>query len=88
MMRLLSIGCAAAALLLTGPLPPALAQSAAPPSDALRGACSADFKKLCGKVTPGAGRITTCMKEREAELSPTCREAMNSAEGRQQQGRY
>lgn len=68
-------------------LQPALAQSSGP-SDYLRTSCSADFKRLCGKVTPGKGRAAACMKEKEAELTPECRTAMNSPEGQAQRDRY
>lgn len=82
--RLRLLLSAAFALALT----PALAQSAAPPSDYLRTSCSADFKRLCGKVTPGKGRAAACMREKEAELSADCRTAMNSPEGQAQRDRY
>ena len=39
------------------------------------GPCAADVKKFCGDVKPGQGAIAKCMKAREAELSPACREA-------------
>ncbi|MGC2048046.1 MAG: cysteine rich repeat-containing protein [Gallionella sp.] len=36
--------------------------------------CMADAKKLCKDVQPGEGRIASCMKEHEKELSPGCKE--------------
>ncbi|MFN0039070.1 MAG: cysteine rich repeat-containing protein [Burkholderiales bacterium] len=44
-----------------------------------RGACRADVKKLCKDVQPGGGRIATCLKQHEAELSPGCKERIAEA---------
>jgi len=32
----------------------------------------ADAEKFCKGITPGGGRILSCLKSREAELQPTC----------------
>ena len=56
---------------------PAAAQSIPP---AVEAACNADYKKLCGNVTPGGGRILACMKEKNSELSAGCRTALQNEE--------
>ncbi len=38
-----------------------------------RDACSGDVKKFCQDVRPGKGRIISCLKSHEAELSEACR---------------
>lgn len=38
--------------------------------------CKDDRKKFCKDVKPGEGRIIKCLKEKEAELSPACKEVM------------
>jgi len=43
------------------------------------GACRADVEKLCKGVRPGGGRIASCLKQHESELSPGCREAIAEA---------
>ena len=42
----------------------------------IRQACADDLKKFCGDVQAGRGRKLKCLKEHEADLSPSCREAM------------
>jgi Cysteine rich repeat len=39
-------------------------------------ACHDDYKKLCGSVTPGGGRIKQCMKDNADKLSERCRTAI------------
>jgi Cysteine rich repeat len=46
---------------------------------AVRAACADDFKRLCSDVTPGGGRIRTCMRDHKDELSPGCAAAMKAA---------
>jgi hypothetical protein len=37
------------------------------------GKCKADRKKFCKDIKPGEGRIISCLKEKEAELSAECK---------------
>ena len=39
-----------------------------------RGACRTDVEKLCKGVEPGQGRIAQCLKDKEAEVSPGCKQ--------------
>lgn len=43
---------------------------------ALKTACSQDYKTHCAGVMPGGGRIKRCMEEHAASLSDACREAL------------
>ncbi|HPL64555.1 MAG TPA: cysteine rich repeat-containing protein [Syntrophales bacterium] len=36
-------------------------------------ACKADVEKFCKRIKPGQGRITSCLKSNQAELSDACR---------------
>ncbi len=38
-----------------------------------RQACQGDVQKFCKEVPPGKGRIVSCLKSHEAELSNPCR---------------
>ena len=44
--------------------------------DLLRTACMDDYKKFCAGVQPGGGRILQCLREREKELTPACRDGL------------
>jgi hypothetical protein len=64
----------------------ALAQGAPPPSTPSPGAgpkakvhhaCRADRERLCKDVKPGDGRIRECLKAHQAQLSDTCKSAVN-----------
>lgn len=50
-----------------------------------KGPCAADAAKFCQDIKPGGGRIITCLKEHEAELSAECKakglEAKEKARG-------
>ena len=37
------------------------------------GGCAADAQKFCAGVKAGGGRIARCLKEHDAELSPSCK---------------
>jgi hypothetical protein len=63
----------AATVLILGVGVPARADDA---KTGLRDACREDYKKLCGSVTPGGGRIKQCMKDNAANLSERCRAAI------------
>jgi hypothetical protein len=39
-------------------------------------ACAGDVGRLCRDVPEGAGRVWTCLKEKEKELGSDCRAAM------------
>jgi len=53
---------------------PALAQTTQPSTGkgALRGACSAETQKFC------SGQLRSCLQERQAELSDSCKAAVNA----------
>jgi hypothetical protein len=36
-------------------------------------ACETDINKFCKEILPGKGRIVSCLKSHERELSETCR---------------
>jgi hypothetical protein len=38
------------------------------------GPCQEDVQRLCADVKPGQGRMARCLREKEAEVSPACRE--------------
>jgi hypothetical protein len=40
-------------------------------------ACGADAQKYCKSVPPGHGRILSCLKGRESDLTPACRAEYN-----------
>jgi hypothetical protein len=44
-----------------------------------RGACKPDVEKFCKDIKPGGGRIWTCLKSHEAELSQPCSDHMAMA---------
>jgi hypothetical protein len=56
----------------------AVLTSAQEKASAFRKACGKDAKKLCKGITPGEGRVLSCLKSREAELSPNCKALMGS----------
>jgi len=35
--------------------------------------CAGDIARFCGNVQQGEGRIATCLKQNEAQLSPMCK---------------
>jgi hypothetical protein len=44
-------------------------------------ACKADVKKICAGITPGGGRIETCMKDHFADMSDACKAIISQAGG-------
>ncbi len=62
-----TIAAVSISLLILMDLRPAGAQAPLAP-------CRADIDRLCKGVPPGGGRIIECLKEREDEISPACRE--------------
>ncbi len=50
-----------------------------PAGQGVRAACAADFKKLCGDVQPGDGRIRACIADHKDDLSQGCRDALAQA---------
>jgi hypothetical protein len=46
-----------------------------------RAACKADVEKLCSGVQPGGGRIIGCLKQNEAQVSASCKDAVAKARG-------
>jgi len=48
----------------------------APPSTVAADVCTADAARLCPGVEPGAGRVLSCLRARPAELSPSCKLAV------------
>ena len=53
-----------------------VAWAADKPSTGGRTACKADAEKLCSGVERGHGRIAACLKEHEAQLSASCKDAI------------
>ena len=51
-----------------------------------RGACKADFEKLCAGVQPGGGRIRECMKAHRDQISDACKTAIASRMGHEVPG--
>jgi hypothetical protein len=50
-------------------------------------ACKGDLGQYCKDVQPGQGRITRCLRENEAKLSPSCREQLAKVDWRRGQMR-
>lgn len=47
-----------------------------------RAACEDDVLKLCGDVQPGGGRILSCLRQHEQELTPDCKAKMQQKQPR------
>ena len=48
-------------------------------AQASRRACTPDVFRLCSSFIPNAEEITTCLREKNAELSDACRTALEAA---------
>jgi hypothetical protein len=60
----------------------ALTATGAGAADAPKGRpCQPDIQKLCKDVKLGAGRIRDCLKEHAAQLSPGCKQMMDTNQG-------
>ena len=44
--------------------------------------CKADVAKFCPQVQPGGGRIAQCLKQNQAQLSPSCQERIKMVAAR------
>jgi len=42
-------------------------------------ACKGDIEKACKTIPPGQGRVLSCLKGRESQLSPECRAEFSRA---------
>src|SRR5450755_1089878 len=58
------------------------AQAASPQLSDARAACASDVQKLCPNVSPGGGRILTCLKQHKDEVSDGCKRAILGATGK------
>jgi Cysteine rich repeat len=47
-----------------------------------RAACQADVAKLCPGIQSGGGRIMGCLKQNEAQVSASCKEAIANRRAR------
>jgi hypothetical protein len=47
--------------------------------EAVENACAADIHDLCGRVTPGAGRLALCMRAHEDQFSRRCQWTLERA---------
>ena len=50
----------------------AMVQSALDKQGKMATACKADAQKYCKGIRPGEGRVLSCLKGRESDLSPAC----------------
>jgi hypothetical protein len=74
-MKMVLIGAALAALMLTG-----WSGVSAYGEESLP--CAEDIAKYCKEVKPGGGRIITCLKDHESDLTALCKDKMETLAGR------
>ena len=48
--------------------------------DKLQAACYPDVKRLCRDAMPDEGKITVCMEQQKASISPGCLEAYEATQ--------
>jgi Golgi apparatus protein 1 len=48
----------------------------------IRQACSVEIQTYCSDVTPGDGRLRSCLSSHRDELTTACREALDSGNSR------
>jgi hypothetical protein len=48
-------------------------------------ACGSDIQNFCSGVTPGGGRIVSCLRPHMRQLSPQCKGQLVEAHARRQQ---
>lgn len=41
-------------------------------------ACKPDVEKFCPEVTPGGGAVSACLKQHAADLSPACKQLLQT----------
>ena len=51
----------------------------------IEGACGEDIERFCSDVTPGGGRMASCMDAYSDQLSRSCQSALHRAVNRVQQ---
>ena len=68
----------AAGLMVASAMSAAAAQTGQAGVADLRGACQADYQRLCGNVSPGGGRVRQCMLDNADRLSPPCKDALKA----------
>ena len=54
-----------------------IVQNAEEKTSAFKKACGGDAKKFCQGIPSGQGRILACLKSKEADLSPACKDMMS-----------
>lgn len=74
------VGVPLAALVLAASVTAAAADP--PPRSGRLPECSADVEKLCQGVQPGGGRIASCLRQNESQLSAPCKDAIAKAHDR------
>lgn len=92
--RMVSVGCQQV-LAAVGPAAGVAAPPPPPPEPApllvspreemfmLRMSCGLDYRRFCRGLAPGGGRIATCLHYYNAQLSPSCQQALSALrEGR------
>lgn len=47
----------------------------------IKKACEEDVKRLCADIRPGGGRLLQCLRGKPDNLTPACRQVMDSRSG-------